>query len=117
MKKKGYSRTQRISDLIQSTLAGILQSEAEELGIGLVTVTGVEVAHDLSHAKVFVSILDDEHAKEVTARLNEYTKNFRYALAQEIKLRVIPELKFVYDDSLVRGSRISSLINDALKNK
>lgn len=115
--KKGYARSQRVSDLIQTTLATILQAESQELNIGLVTVTGVDVAHDLSYAKVFVSVLDDAHAKEVVARLNEHTKNFRYALAQEVKLRIVPELKFVYDDSLVRGSRISSLINDALKDK
>ena len=49
--------------------------------------------------------------------LNKASKYLRYALANAIELRVTPELKFVYDDSVVRGNRISSLINDALKDK
>lgn len=115
---KGYARSQRVSDLLQSTLATILQKEAEELGIGMVTVTGVEVSHDLSYAKVFVSVLDDSRVKEVIARLNEAAKELRYLLAQEVRsLRIVPDLKFHYDDSIVRGNRISSLINDVLKDK
>jgi ribosome-binding factor A len=115
MKKKGYSRIQRIGDLIQTALAEILQREAEDLNFGIVTVTGVSVSQDLSYAKVFVSVLDDANAKETIQKLNEATKNLRYELAHAVKLRLTPELKFVYDDSAVRGTRISSLINDALK--
>lgn len=118
MANKGYARSQRVSDLLQNTLAIILQKEAEELGIGMVTVTGVEVSHDLSYAKVFVSVLDDSRVKEVISILNEAAKELRYLLAQEVKnLRVVPDLKFHYDDSIVRGNRISSLINDVLKDK
>src|SRR5690349_18597037 len=108
---KRHSRVQRVGDLIQSTLASILQQEAEELNVGMVTITDVEVSHDLSYAKVFVSVLEDEKQKEILTRLNEAAKNFRYTLAQKVKLRIVPEIKFVYDDSLVRGTRISSLIN------
>lgn len=115
MKKKGYSRIQRIGDLIQTALAEILQREAENMDFGIVTVTGVSVSQDLSYAKVFVSVLDDAKAKETIQKLNEGTKNLRYELAHAVKLRITPELKFVYDDSSVRGTRISSLINNALK--
>lgn len=116
MAKKGYSRIQRIGDLIQTALAEILQREAEERNFGMVTVTSVSVAQDLSHAKVFVSILDDTKVKETIKTLNEAAKYIRYELAHAVKLRVTPELRFVYDDSIVRGNRISSLINDALKD-
>lgn len=114
---KGYSRIQRVADVIQTALAEILQREAEDLKSGMVTVTGVDVAHDMSFAKVFVSVLDENKAKETLATLNEAAKYLRYELAHAVVLRVTPELKFVYDDSAVRGSRISSLINDALKDK
>lgn len=116
MAKKGYSRIQRIGDLIQNALAEILQKEAEEMHFGMVTVTSVSVAQDLSHAKVFVSILEDTKVKETIKTLNEAAKYIRYELAHAVKLRVTPELRFVYDDSIVRGNRISSLINDALKD-
>ncbi len=115
-KPKGNSRTQRVADLIQTIVAQILQQEAEELKIGMVTVTSVEVAHDLSHAKIFVSVLEDDRVKEILSKLNDASKYFRYALAQEAKLRIAPEIKFLYDDSIVRGNRISTLINDALKD-
>lgn len=117
MAKKGYSRIQRIEELIQTAIAEILQQHAEELKIGIVTVTGVTVAQDFSHAKIFVSVLDEANAEQIIHTLNESNKNFRYELAHSVKMRVTPELRFVYDDSSVRGSRISSLINDALKNE
>lgn len=114
---KAFKRGQRINDLIQNTLAEILQREAKDLRFGMVTVTGVTVAHDLSHAKVFVSVLEEDKAVETLAALNNAAKYLRYLLANAVELRVTPELKFVYDDSTVRGTRISSLINTALKNK
>lgn len=117
MAKKGYSRIQRIEDLIQTAMAEIIQRHAEELHIGIVTVTGVTVAQDFSHAKIFVSVLDETHAEQVIHALNEETKNFRYELAHSVKMRVTPELRFVYDDSVVRGNRISSLIDNALKDE
>lgn len=114
-KKKRFNRTERISDLIQTALAEILQRSAKDLRFGLITVTSVDVAHDLSYAKVYVSVLDDQKATETLAALNNAAKFLRYELANAVELRQTPELKFVYDDSSVRGHRISSLINDALK--
>jgi ribosome-binding factor A len=111
-----YSRTQRVSDLIQTTLASILQKESRDVS-SMVTVTEVEVSPDFSHAKVYVSVLNEEKAAATVAALNENSKHLRYSLANAIKLRVTPDLKFFYDDSTVRGSHISSLINSALKDK
>ncbi len=112
---KGFKREQRINDLIQTTLAEILQRNAKDLRFGMITLTGVNVTHDLAHAKVFVSVLEEDKAKETLVALNNASKYLRYELANAVELRVTPQLKFVYDDSSVRGSRISSLINNALK--
>lgn len=113
---KGYKRSQRVADLLQTTLAEILQRNAKDLRFGIITVTSVDVAHDLSFAKVFVSVLEDEKAAETISVLNGAAKYLRYQLANAVELRITPELRFVYDDSAVRGSRIDSLINDALKD-
>jgi ribosome-binding factor A len=113
---KRSNRSQRVNDLIQAELAAIIQKEANDLQIGMVTVTSVDVAPDLSYARVFVSVLEDDKVKETIDALNHATKSIRYNLAHAVKLRITPQLKFVYDDSTVRGNRISSLINDALKN-
>ena len=115
--KKKYNRTDRIADLIQTELAEIIQRDVKGYGFGMVTLTSVEVSHDLSFAKVYASVLDDSKAKESIAALNDAAKYLRYELAHAVKLRTTPELKFIYDDSSVRGQRISSLINDALKDK
>ncbi len=112
---KSFKRTQRINELIQTTLAEIIQRDAKDLRFGMITLTGVSVAHDLSYAKVFVSVLEEEKATETLDVLNKAAKYLRCELANAVKLRVTPELKFIYDDSTLRGSRISSLINNALK--
>lgn len=112
---KGFKREQRINDLIQTTLAEIIQRQATDLRFGMVTLTGVNVSHDLAYAKIFVSVLEDEKAAETLSALNKAAKFLRYELANAVELRVTPELKFIYDDSSVRGSRITSLINKALK--
>jgi ribosome-binding factor A len=111
------NRMARVAGLVQTTLADILLKESEDTRFGMVTITSVSLAKDMSSAKVFVSIWDEEKVKETITALNNASKYLRYALAQsKIEMRVIPELKFVYDDSTVRGNRISTLLNKALKN-
>jgi len=111
------NRMQRIAGLVQTTLAEILLKETEDSRFHAVTITSVGLARDMSSAKVFVSVWDETKATETVAALNKAAKFLRYALAHsKIEMRIIPELKFVYDDSIVRGSRISSLINAALKD-
>lgn len=112
---KNYSRLQRIEDVIQTALAEIMRTHASELQCGMTTITGVKVSADLSFAKIYVSVLEDEKAEEIVAHLNKAKKGLRYELAHAVDLRITPDLKFYYDDSVVRGSRISSLINDAFK--
>ena len=113
--KRPFDRTQRVADLIQKTLAQLLQFAAEDFK--LVTVTGVEMSRDLSYAKVFVTVLadDENEIKKTLKLLNQSAKSLRYQLAQSVKLRIAPELKFVFDDSTARGFRISTLIDSALK--
>lgn len=115
--KRGFDRRERISDLMQKELAKILLTDLEDERIKLVTVVGVSVSRDLSYAKVYVTVLMDDPAqiKETIQALNRAAKLIRFQLAKNIKLRIMPELKFVYDDSTARGFRLSSLINDALK--
>ena len=110
-------RMQRISDQIRTTLAEILLQDAEDKRFQEVTITRLTVSRDLGHAKVYVSFIQDQDIKEMTAALNRAAKYLRFKLAHEIKLRVTPELRFYYDDSNVRGQRIMDLLNKALKGK
>lgn len=109
-RRKSYSRTDRVAELIQTALATILQKEKSDAQANLITVTEVKVSPDFSFAKIFISVLREESAKDVIHALNEKSKYFRYELAHEVKLRTIPDLRFFYDDSAVRGQRISAII-------
>lgn len=114
--KRGYERSQRVADLIQKSLAQIILEEMADDSFRLVTITGVSVSRDLSYAKVFISVLKDdpEQIKQMIDVLNDSSKALRYSLAQAVDLRIVPQLKFVYDESTVRGFRISKLINSAM---
>lgn len=114
--KRGYERTQRVADLIQKSLAQLLLQE-DDKRFKLVTVTSVTVSRDLSYAKVYVSMLIDEadQIKQTVQALNRIAKPLRYKLASMVKLRIAPEIRFVYDESTAHGFHISSLIDSAVK--
>src|SRR5580692_4034673 len=114
---RGFDRTQRVADLIQKTLAQLLVQETDDERFRLVTITSVTVSRDLSYAKVYVTVLLDEESKikEVVQALNLAAKSLRYHLAREVDLRIVPELKFVYDESTAHGFRLSNLIDSAVK--
>jgi ribosome-binding factor A len=114
---KSNKRKARVADVIQAALAEILRKDAKNFRLGMVTVTSVEVAPDLSFAKIYVSVLEEATAIATVKTLNQEMKYFRHQLAGAVKLRATPELRFIYDDSVVRGNRITSLINNALKEK
>jgi ribosome-binding factor A len=106
-----YSRSARVGDLIQIELAKIVQREIQDNHLGLVTITQVDISPDFSHARVFVSTIPEERAAELIIVLNKSARHLRFELAKSVKLRVMPELKFFYDDTAVNGQRISTLLN------
>jgi ribosome-binding factor A len=115
--KRGFDRTQRVADLLQKALAQILLQDMTDERFRLVTITSVNVTRDLSYAKVYVTVLMDEaeKIKQTIQSLNRAAKALRYNLARAVDLRVIPELKFVYDESTAHGFRLSILIDSAVK--
>src|SRR5579862_6278473 len=114
--KRGFDRTQRVADLIQKELAQLLLHLNDDR-LRLVTITSVTMSRDLSYAKIYVSVLldEEEKIKDAVAVLNENAKSLRYSLVKAVKLRIAPELKFVYDESTAHGFKINTLINAATK--
>ncbi|MCO4836647.1 MAG: 30S ribosome-binding factor RbfA [Oceanospirillaceae bacterium] len=112
-----YSRTQRVADQIQRELASLIQREVKDPRVGMATVSAVEVSRDLSHAKVFVTIFngseDEQEIVESIKALNSAAGFLRSQLGQRMKLRIVPTLRFHYDDSLSRGNYLSNLIDQA----
>ncbi|CDF86282.1 30S ribosome-binding factor RbfA [Pseudomonas sp. QL9] len=115
---KEYSRTQRIGDQMQRELALLIQREIKDPRLGLVTITGVDVARDLSHAKVFITVMGQDDNAEVikqnTSILNDAAGFLRMQLGKAMKLRTVPQLHFTYDASIRRGAELSALIERAV---
>ena len=114
---KEYSRTQRVSEQIKRELAQIIHREVKDPRIGMVTLSDVEVTTDLSYAKVYFTTLNIESdvEKDPSKLLNKISPMLRSLLGKKIRLRVTPELKFIYDNSLTEGMRISSLVSNVIK--
>lgn len=112
---KEFSRTDRFSQQLQREIAQILQREIKDPRVVMVTVSDVEVSRDLSHAKVFVTFLNDEEESRKSALqvLNEASGYVRSLLGKRIKSRLTPQLRFEYDPSLAEGIRMAKLVNEA----
>ncbi|MCG7536415.1 MULTISPECIES: 30S ribosome-binding factor RbfA [Pseudoalteromonas] len=112
-----FSRTDRVAQQIQKEIAVILQREIKDPRLGMVTVSAVEVSRDLSYAKVFITVLggDDDKTKENLSILNEATGYIRSLLGKRIRARIMPELRFVLDNSLMEGMRISNLVDEVIR--
>ncbi len=112
---RDHSRTLRIAEQIQRELAELIRLELKDPRVGMVTLTDVEVTTDYAHAKVFFTTLGTgEQVAAATAGLNHAAGFLRHELGQRIKLRGIPQLHFIYDESVERGVRLSRLIDEAV---
>ena len=111
---KTSHRTQRLSELIQRYLAQILLTYKDNPLLVQVTITGVEVAVDLSVAKVFFTVLDEGKADFARKELQHEAKNIRHLLAQNLNLRITPCLHFIYDSSIAEGHKLDKLIEAAI---
>ena len=107
-------RIERVAELIKREVSQMLLSgiKDDRVGAGIVSVTDVQVAGDLQHAKIFVSIYGTSEAKaETMAGLKSATGFVRSELGQRIRLRRTPEVLFLEDSSLERGDKVLSLLN------
>jgi ribosome-binding factor A len=110
--KRGQGRPQKLGDLIQRELSELLQRELRDPRVGMITLTGVDVSPDFSHAKVFFTVLEKQRLADAREGLKRAAGFLRTQLARRIKLYTTPELRFEYDESVERGDRISRLINN-----
>lgn len=114
---KEFKRTSRVGDFLKQELAGLIQLEVRDPRVGMVSVTGVEVSRDLSHATVYVTVLGKDSADDAAesiAALNHAAGFLRTQIAKISNARTTPKLRFVFDASIGRGARMSKLIDDAV---
>lgn len=113
-----FSRTQRVSEQMQRELAQLIRDEIKDPRVGgLITVSAVDVSRDFGHAKVYITIMDDQQdRKETIAVLNKAAGFLRHEIGSRMTMRTIPQLHFHYDESIERGSYLSSLIDSAIES-
>jgi ribosome-binding factor A len=109
-------RAERLQEFLRDELGQIILQELKDPRIGFVSITDVEVSEDLRHARVFVSVLGDEEAKEQTmAGLHSAQGFIRGEIARRMRTRYTPEIAFKLDQSIERGTRVVTLIRDVTK--
>ncbi len=114
-KAQSFSRLHRVNELLQQTLAPIVQREIATQEMGLITILEVDVSPDLSTAKVFFTVMQEAHHAACLQRLQAAAPALRHLLSQQITLRRVPKLQFVYDATVVNAHRIGHLIDTAIE--
>ena len=110
---RSSGRSQKVGDQIQRELSDIIHRELRDPRVGLITLTSVNVSSDCAYATVYFTCLDNEHVPSAKVGLKRATGFLRTQLGKRVKLWTTPELKFVYDESVERGDRLSRLIDSA----
>ena len=106
-------RTERIDELLRQEITTLLTREVADPHIGFATVTEVETAPDLRHAKVWVSVIGQEADRRTTlAALGRAMPFVRHELGKRLRLKRIPEFHLELDDTLERGTRVLQLLNE-----
>jgi ribosome-binding factor A len=106
-------RIERVNHLIRQELSQLLQRGTKDPRLsGYISINSVETTPDLRHARVFVScICEAEQRKEILAALAHSSGFFRTELAKHLTMRRVPELHYVWDDSIERGSNLLALMD------
>lgn len=105
-------RTDRLNELLLEELARVLREEVQDPRLRLVNLTRVDVAPDLSHARVHFSAFDSERIPEIQRGLDRAAGFLRTRLARALDLKRMPELRFEHDESIERGSMTLSLLQE-----
>ena len=105
-------RPEKVAQLMRREIAEILQQRLRDPRVSaMVSVTDVEVTHDLSFARVFVTIMGSPTERESTLQALGHAAGFvRHELGPRLGLREVPEVRFVPDESLERGARVEELL-------
>jgi len=106
-------RPERVGDQIRAELSELLAREVHDPGIGFITVTRVRVSADLQVARAYYTTLGDARARKETARaLGRATPFLRHQVGQRLRLRRVPALEFLFDESIEGQDRIERIIRE-----
>ena len=110
-----FERTQRVSHFLHEELARLLQTTVRDPRVQQVNLTGVEVSRDLSHARVFFTLMSDvseAEQSEISGALSKVSGFLRSELAKSSSMRTVPRISFRFDESVGRGRDMESLLRE-----
>lgn len=106
-----FHRSDRLASQLQREIADLLRTEVKDPQLGMATVSEVEVSRDLAVAKVYVTFLAPREPVSACVKLlMQHAPALRRELGRRLAIRVVPELRFVYDDSIERGMKMDALL-------
>lgn len=112
-----FGRNLRVADAIQRIAAPSLAALARENALGMVTLTAVEVAPDMTVARLRVSLMGHPDPREVMEVLRARLPEIRSQVAHDLPLKKVPALQVVEDRSIAQGARISELLKESRGNE
>jgi ribosome-binding factor A len=115
MKKKTPYRNNRVADQILKDVSLLIQQEIKDTRLGFVTLQHIELTADYAHAKIYVSVFGSEPQVSL-AVLNSKAGYLHSLLFKMLRIHTIPKLKFIHDETQVKGFEMSQLIAKANKN-
>lgn len=107
----------RLSHIFAEEISKILLSEVKDEQLKFVTITYAKITSDLSSAKVYFTVLDENRKEEVEKALNKASGFIKTKLCENVDIRKMPELHFVYDESINYGEKIESIIDSLKEDK
>jgi len=117
MDSMSFKRADKVADLIKTEISDILLRRINDPQVREITVTGVKVTDDLHQAKVFFVRTGEDTCSEETMRgLQRATGFLRRELGKRLRLRYVPEIKFIFDESFEYGDRINRLLAEIEKD-
>ena len=110
-------KIQRIASQIAKEISNIIMLESRDYNFKTVTITGASVSNDLSFAKVYFTVIDENNKENILKELNEASNFFRKEISERIDLRHTPKITFVYDKSIEYGNKIERIISEIHENE
>lgn len=108
-------RRRKVADQIRRELSDLVHTELKDPRIGMLTFTDVDVSPDFAHARVYYTLLGDAESRKRTEEgLLRAAGFLRSEIGRRVRIHNTPELRFVYDESVERGARLSNLIDEAV---
>ncbi|MBE6153720.1 MAG: 30S ribosome-binding factor RbfA [Firmicutes bacterium] len=103
-------KSEKLSHLFVEEISSIIREEVKDKKIGFVTITGANVTSDLSYAKIYFTTLGVD-INEATKALNRASGFIKMELSKRIEIRKMPEMEFIYDESISYGEKIEKIID------